>query len=191
MAGTFLTPEELSTVGFASVGRGVLVSRLAAVHAPERIHLGDHARIDDFCFVYGEVRIGRNVHVAPHCTLAGGRAGIVLEDFAGLSYACHVMAQSDDYSGGALTNPTVPARFTAVTSAPVRIGRHAILGTGTVVLPGCDVGEGSSTGANTVVTRPLDAWGVHVGAPARRIRERSRDLLALEAAYLAEDGAAG
>ena len=190
MTGTFLTPAELADVGFAEVGRGVRVSRLAAIHVPERIHLGDLSRIDDFCFVYGEVRLGRNVHVAPHCTLAGGAAGIVLEDFSGLSYGCHVMAQSDDYTGTSLTNPTVPPRYTAVTSAPVRIGRHAILGTGTVVLPGCDVGDGSSTGANTVVTRPLAPWGIHIGAPARRIRDRSTDLLDHEAAYLAEEGAA-
>ena len=38
------------------------------------------------------------------------------------------IAQSDDYSGRTMTNPTVAAKYKHETEAAVRIGRHSILG---------------------------------------------------------------
>lgn len=186
----YMTRAELEAMGFAALGREVRVSTRAAIYEPEKIRLGDLCRIDDFCVVSGRVEIGRNVHVAVQCSVSGGAPGIVLEDFAGLAYGCHVFAQSDDYSGRSLTNPTVPREFKAEILRPLRIGRHAILGAGAVVMPGADVAEGCAVGAGAVVVRPTEPWGIYVGVPARRAGERSRELLTLEKEYLAREGAA-
>ena len=64
--------------------------------------------------------------------------------------------------------------------APVFLGRHVIIGSGSVILPGCTIGEGSSVGALSLVTKNLDSWGVYVGAPARLAKARSKKLLDLE-----------
>jgi acetyltransferase-like isoleucine patch superfamily enzyme len=127
------------------------------------------------------------IHHSTGRCLAGGSAGVTFDDFSGCAYGCHVLTQSDDYSGAALTNPTVPQHFKNETFSAVRIGRHAILGTGTIVLPGSDIGDGVSTCAGTVVTKPLAEWTVYVGQPARAVGSRSRQLLNLEAKYLAEE----
>jgi acetyltransferase-like isoleucine patch superfamily enzyme len=148
--------------------------------------IGDHSRIDDFCVLAGSVTIGRNVHLAALCNVAGGRAGVTFEDFSGLAYGCQVIAQSDDYSGRTMTNPTVPARFKDETSSPVVVGRHAILGAGAIVLPGVTIAEGVSAGAGTIFTRSTEPWTIYVGSPARAVRPRSRDLLTLEQEYLLE-----
>ena len=66
------------------------------------------------------------------------------------------------------------------------IGRHVVVGAGSVILPGCSIGEGTTVGALSLVNRPLDPWMIYVGAPVRALRERCRDLLQLEAEYLAE-----
>lgn len=187
----FLSKAELEDVGFRHVGADVLVSDRAAIYQPELISLGDRARVDDFCVLAGRIEIGRNVHIAVMCNLAGGRAGITMDDFSGLAYGCHLIAQSDDYSGLTLTNPTVPLAFKNETSEPVHLGRHVILGTGTVVLPGVTIGEGSATGALTMVHRNLEAWSIYVGSPARRVRDRERDLLDLEEQYLGSIGETG
>jgi len=180
----YLGVHELAALGLRSLGNNVKVSDRAAIYDPERISIGDNARIDDFTVLAGGITIGRNVHVTVFCNLAGGRAGITIADFATLAYGCHVVAQTDDYSGRTMTNSTVPARFKHETSAPVSIGRHVILGTGTVVLPGVNLGDGVSAGARTLFLRSAEPWGVYVGSPARRIKERSRDLLALEREFL-------
>ena len=55
-----------------------------------------------------------------------------------------------------------------------------IIGTQSVILPDVTIGEGSSVGAMSLVNRSLEPWGVYFGVPARRLKERSKDLLELE-----------
>ena len=111
-------------------------------------------------------------------------SGITVSDFAGISYASQVFAQSDDYTGVALTGPTVPVRYTKVFKAPVLFGRHVIVGAGSIVLPGVTVAEGCAIGAHSTVISSTKPWGVYAGTPARWLRRRRRDLLLLEEQYL-------
>lgn len=173
---------------FAEVGENVLISTRAVFYEPEKMRIGDNSRIDDFCLVTGRVTLGRNVHLAAYTHVAGGNSGITFGDFAGCAYGCHVLAQSDDYSGESLTNPTTPERFKRETFAAVSVGRHAILGTGTIVLPGCDIGEGAATGAGSIISQALEPWRLYIGRPARAVSSRSRRVLELESQYLSEDG---
>lgn len=54
-----------------------------------------------------------------------------------------------------MTNPMVPVEFTNVTHADVNIGRHVIIGSGSVVLPGVTIGEGAAVGALSLVKKGL------------------------------------
>ncbi len=183
---SFLSEAELAALGLAQVGRDVRISRLASLHNAANIRIGDYSRVDDFCVLSageGGIEIGRNVHVAVYSCLIG-RGKITLCDFANISSRVAIYASNDDYSGTWMTGPTVPARFTNITVAPVTIGRHAIVGSGTVILPGVSVGEGAAIGALSLVTLDCDSFGVYVGTPARKIKERRRDLLAHERDYL-------
>lgn len=185
----FLTDEQLARLGFRRLGKKVRISDRASIFNADQIEIGDYSRIDDFCVISGKVSIGRNVHIAVFCNVAGGSAGITLEDFSGLAYGCHVFSQSDDYSGATLTNPTVPAKFKAEVKKPVHIGRHCIVGACSVIFPGVTLAEGTAVGAMTMVAKDTKPWGVYFGIPARRIKERRQDLLELEKQYLAEEAA--
>jgi carbonic anhydrase/acetyltransferase-like protein (isoleucine patch superfamily) len=80
-----------------------------------------------------------------------------------------------------------PAPRSAVRAATARYSLSAaVVGAGSVILPGCSIGEGTTVGALSLVNRKLDPWMIYAGAPARPLRERRRELLQLEAAYLAE-----
>ena len=107
----YLTEQELSEMGFRYLGKNVKISDKASIYNAGDIEVGDNSRIDDFCMISGRVVIGRNVHVAVFCNIAGGEQGVSMEDFSGLAYGCHVFSQSDDYSGRSLTNPTVPDEY--------------------------------------------------------------------------------
>ncbi len=141
--------------------------------------------IDYFCVVSGNVTIGRNVHFAVFNNVAGADPGIVFEDFLGFAYGCNVFAQSNDYSGQIMTNPTVPDIFKRERKAPVRIGRHCIIGTSTMIGPGITVDEGTAVGNLSFVSKSTDEWCVYLGAPAMRIKSRSMKLLVLEKQFLA------
>lgn len=170
-------------MGFKSLGANVLVSDKASIHNPDCIEIGSNSRIDDFCVISGRVTLGRNVHIAVFCNVAGGEEGITLQDFSGLAYGCHVFAQSDDYSGDSLTNPTVPDRYKKETKKKVVVGRHSIVGTNSLIFPGVILAEGTSVGALSIITKSTEEWSVYVGRPAKRIKSRKRDLLQLENDY--------
>jgi len=184
----FLSQQQLESMGFRSLGKNVRISDKAAIYNPEQIEIGDHSRIDDFCVVSGKVSIGRNVHIAVFCNVAGGSEGITFEDFSGLAYGCHVFSQSDDYTGRTLTNPTVPSQFKREFKKAVRLGRHCIVGTNSLIFPGVILAEGCSVGAMSMVTKSTEEWGVYSGIPARRLKDRKRDLLVLEQTYLDSEG---
>jgi galactoside O-acetyltransferase len=68
----------------------------------------------------------------------------------------------------------------------VFLGRHVIVGSGSVILPGVTLEDGVAVGALSLVTKDCEAFGVYAGNPARRIKERKRDLLELEKLFLAD-----
>lgn len=182
----YYSSEKLQELGLKKLGVGVKISDKASLYNLQDIEIGDNSRIDDFCVISGHVKIGRNVHVAPFCLVAGGELGVTLEDFSGLAYGVQVFSQSDDYTGGTLTNPTIPAKYKKEKKAAVHIGRHVIIGAGSMVFPGVKIAEGCSVGAMTLVNKSTVEWGVYLGNPAKRIKERKKDLLTLEVAYIKE-----
>jgi len=173
-------------MGFASVGRNARISDRASFYGTPHIHLGDNVRIDDFCVLSageGGIHIGSHVHVAVFSCLIGAGA-ITLADFANISSRVAIYSSSDDYSGATMTNPTVPDEFKAVDHAPVSIGRHVVIGSGSVVLPGAVLEDGVAVGALSMMRGHSPEFGIYAGVPARRIRERRRDLLELERQFL-------
>lgn len=174
---SFYSPEELKTLGLKEYGEDVRISRKCSLYGAENIRLGSHVRIDDFCLLSGKVELGNYVHIAAGCLLFGGSAGIRFGDYSTISSRGAVYAVSDDYSGEHMTNPMVPEAFTAVTEEPVFIGKHCIIGSGCTVLPGVVLGEGCAVGSMSLVNRSTEPWGIYVGIPARRVKERSRKLL--------------
>jgi galactoside O-acetyltransferase len=180
--------EELRALGFKTVGSDVQVARNCTIVGLPNISIGSHVRIDGYTTIVaagtGWLALGSYIHIGGGCHLSAGD-GLVMEDFSGLSQGVRIYTRTDDYSGVCLTNPTVPERYTRIIRGQVTLGRHVIVGSGSVILPGVTIGEGSSVGALSLVNKPLDSWGVYFGCPARRLKDRSKQLLELEAELLA------
>ena len=185
---TNLSADELEDMGFAGVGTDVAVHRSVAIFGAAHIHLGSHVRIDCFALLSagpGAIRIGDHIHLGAGVHLFG-TAGITLEDFAGLSPRVSVFSVSDDFVEGHLTGPTVPLEFRKTTQGQVVFRRHAIVGAGSVVLPGVTVGTGAAVGALSLVNRDVADNALVFGAPARRVGTRDGARLAeLEARFRA------
>lgn len=179
--GYFLS-DELRAFGFKCVGENVKIAKNCTIIGLENISLGSNIRIDGNVVIAafsGYFEMGDYIHIGGGCYLGCG-GGVRLLDFSGLSQGVNIYSCSDDYSGKSLTNPTVPHEYLNVTSAPVNLGKHVIVGSGSVILPGVDIGEGTSVGALSLVTKSLEAWGVYCGSPAKKLKDRSKDLLELE-----------
>lgn len=182
----YLSTAQLEKLGFRKLGKEVRISDKASIYNPELIELGDYTRIDDFCVVSGRVIFGKYNHITPMCLVAGGEPGIEFADFCTLAYGVKIFAQSDDYSGATLTNSLIPKKYKDEKFAKVQLERHVIVGAGATIMPGTTIKEGCSIGAMALVTKSTDPWGIYVGVPAVRVKERKRDLLALEKKFLGE-----
>jgi dTDP-4-amino-4,6-dideoxy-D-glucose acyltransferase len=181
-----LSRDSLEKLGLASMGANVQISDRASIYGASGIALGNNVRIDDFCVLsagVGGISVGDHVHIAVYSSLQGaGR--ITLSDFCNISSRVAIYSSNDDYSGTTLTNPTVPREYSGVTHADVFFDKHVIVGCGSVILPGVVLEEGVAVGALSLVHNRCQAFGIYAGTPARRIKERKRDLLELEQRFL-------
>jgi galactoside O-acetyltransferase len=175
--------EELAALGFASLGRDVKLHRSVLLINPERIALGNSCRIDCHCLLSAGsdgIGIGSCTHIAAGCYLFGSGGRITMEDFTGISSRVAVYTASDDFTEGFLTNPMVPDEYKKLTVGPVTIRKHAIVGAGSIILPGVELGIGCAIGALACVRKSVEAFHIMVGNPPRKIGERKRQLLDLE-----------
>ena len=168
---------------FAAVGDDVMIWAKAQIIGAEHISLGDRVIIDDFVLLMATqpMLIGSFVHIAAATTVMGG-GSFRMEDFATLSGGVRVYTGTDDYLGGSMVNSTVPAPWRVPVRSFVQLGRHSVIGAGSVVLPGVTVGEGAAVGAMSLVSKDCEPWTVYAGSPARPLRARPRErILELEA----------
>ena len=183
----WLTIEQIKAMGFAKYGQNVLLSDKASYYNCKNIRLGNNVRIDDFCVLSageGGIDIGNYIHIAVFSSLIGA-GNISLADFCNISSRVSIYSSSDDFSGGAMTNPMVPTEFTNVYHADVKLARHVIVGSGAVILPGVTLDEGVAVAALSLIKKDCSAFGIYMGTPAKRVAERKQNLLELEKKFLA------
>ena len=186
----FYSDDELKSFKFKSLGKNVKIKKNVAIYFVENITIKDNVRIDDNTVIVASnnsTTIGNYVHIASNCYIAASE-GLKMEDFSGLAPGVNIFTGSDDYSGKKLTNPTVDRKYIGGKSGEVVLGRHVIIGSNSVILPGVHIGEGSSVGALSLVTKSLESWGVYFGAPVKKIKSRSKKLLELEKEFLKNNG---
>lgn len=175
----FYTREELNKIGIKSIGENVLISDKCSIYSPEKISIGNNVRIDDFCILSGDIKIGNHVHIAAFGAYYGA-AGIQIDDFSTTSSRVTIYSQSDDYSGESMSNPMIPDKYKKVEYGKVIIEKHCIIGSGTVILPGVILKEGSAVGALSLIKKSTEEWTIYAGAPAKKLKNREKKILKLE-----------
>jgi len=130
------------TLGLESIG---FVVEFGTLLAQRGIHIGHHAYIGSHCNI-GLSSIGDDVLLGSGVHVVSGTR-------------VHFFDRTD-----------VPIREQGGELIPVEIGRDCWVGNGAVVM--ADVGEGAVIGAASVVNKPIEAFVVAVGNPARPIRNR-------------------
>lgn len=65
-----------------------------------------------------------------------------------------------------------PMALAPATSAPITLADDVWLGANSTVVQGVSIAEGCILGANGVLTRDTEPFGIYAGVPARRISDR-------------------
>lgn len=115
------------------------------VHSPWNLFCEDQVTAGDGVEIYNPAPL----HLGSHAILSQG------------SYICGATHDFDD------------AAFPLLTYA-MTIGPYAWVCARASVGPGVQIKEGAVLGLASVATRDLEAWTVYAGAPAVRIKERTR-----------------
>jgi acetyltransferase-like isoleucine patch superfamily enzyme len=164
------------------LGENVIIGKTVRIRYPELVYIGDNCIIDDFTYISTALELKGYVHISAGCKLIGGsKSKVSMDFFSTFSPNVVVAAGSDDYTGGIAT-PLVGEEFKGnVEYGEVAIGKHCIIGSGSVILPNVNIGDGASVGALSLVNKNLDPWILYAGIPVRKLKERMKDeTIALE-----------
>lgn len=172
------------------VGDNVRLGRGFYARDAPTVTLGSNVEVYPGCFVQGtgELTVADDVEFFPHTVIStGGDAG-----FTRIDIRSHFAAGCALYGSGGLTvgaycnvaahvvlatiehDPTRgdgPMAWT-VRKAPIVLEDDVWLGANASVPPGTTIARGCVIGAGAVVTHDTEPYGIYVGVPARRIRDR-------------------
>lgn len=184
MSNLNLSKSEIAELGLRACGDKTQIARSAILIHPDRISIGSNVRIDAFCILSaGEegIEIGDFIHIGAGVSVHGGGGRIVLNDFASLSGRVSIYTASDDFHDGWLVGPTVPDEYRKLKKGDVILAKFAVVGCGSVLLPGVSLGEGCAVGALSVIRKSVHPGQIVCGNPAVNVGSRDRaQLLALE-----------
>lgn len=176
------TEEELKNL-LGAVGSNVQIHRSVVFMNPKKIFIGSHVRIDCFSYLSAgeeEIHLHNYIHLSVSVHLFGASAKILIEDYSNLASRASLFTSSDDYKEGYMTNPQIPNSYKKLKLGPVILRKHALIGCGSVVLPGVEIELGGSVGALSLVKKNVPAFAIVGGIPAKKIGERDKQLLQLQ-----------
>lgn len=113
----------------------------------ENCQFGDHTHIVALKSVY----IGKNVLIASKVFISDTSHG--------------------SYSAEEGTNPAISPSKRILISQAVKIGDNVWIGENVVILAGVNIGNGCVIGANSVVTKDIEAYSIACGIPAMVIKK--------------------
>jgi acetyltransferase-like isoleucine patch superfamily enzyme len=174
----FYDENELRSMGYKSVGADVRVSKVAVIKYPELVSIGNHVAIDPFTYISTQMEIGNYVHIAIGVAIIGSiKSKLVMEDYTFIASHSTLVCGTDDYTGEGLAGPTIPVQYRKTTFGTITLKKYSGTGAHVVIMPNVVIGEGTVIGACGLVTKSLDPWGIYIGMPVKRIKDRKRELI--------------
>ena len=185
----YFSEQELQSLGFMKIGRNVLISKKASIYGASNMSIGNNVRIDDYVLLIGNIEIHDYIHIGAFCGLHASQGGrIIFEDFSGISSNVTIYASSDSFDGEfCAARPGLPDECIKTVCSEVRLGKYSQIGTGSTVIPGGSLGEGTAVGAMSLVNKVLNPWGIYYGVPCRYEKERSKELVSRIQKHLVEE----
>lgn len=160
-----------------SMGRCVMIDEGVRIDGAHNMSVSDYVWIDKHVQLFapwGSISIGRRVHIAEHVLISGG-GHVTIGDYAAIARGASLYSHSEAIVGGRrMSGPMIPEEQKGMKSAPIVIGKDALIGINAVIFPGVTIGEGAIVGANAVVNRHVAAWDIVYGAPAKRVAVRPK-----------------
>lgn len=160
---------------FKFIGFDVRIADSAIINQPHLVSLYNHIAIDAFFYGATQMVIGNYVHISTHVSIIGGKESLlILEDFSFIASGSRIVCGSEDYSGGGLIGPAIPKEYKKNKITTIKFEKFSGCGVNCSIMPGVTLAEGSVLGANSLLTKSTEPWGIYIGSPAKLIGIRDK-----------------
>lgn len=130
------------------IGANTEIKDYVIIQSFTSVVIGEHCQINPFTVLYGgEIYIGNNVMIAPHCVIASGN-----HDFKQLE------------------KPMIHAGI--LTKGPIIIEDDVWIGANVSIVDGVKIGKGAVIAASSCVTKNVGPYEIYAGVPAKKIGQR-------------------
>lgn len=162
---------------FKAMGKCVIIDEGVRIDGPGNISIADFVWIDKNVRLFaewGSITIGRRIHIAENVLISGG-GHVTIGDYAAIARGASIYSHSEAIDGGKrLSGPMIPEYQKGFKSAPIKIGKDALIGVNALILPGVTIGEGAIVGANSMVNKDVGDWEIVFGTPAKVVAMRPK-----------------
>ena len=125
--------------------------------------IGTGLNIGNDCSIGALAHIGRDVTIGDRCRIQGG------------AYIADLCSLGDDVFIGpnaTLLNDRFPPSGNKELWQPIIVGHNSVIGGGSTIVPGCNIGQNSVLAAGAVLTKSLPNNEVWAGNPATYLMTR-------------------
>lgn len=168
-------PNSLKTLPLLKIGNNSVIRSYSVIYAGSKIgnnfHCGHHVLIRENNIIGNKVSIGSgsivefNVNIEDECRL---HSNTYIPEFTKLEKGCWIGPNV------CITNAKYPNnKLSKKKISGVTVGKKAIIGANSTILPGVEISEGSIIGAGSVVTKTTEPFKIYAGNPAKIINIRS------------------
>lgn len=153
-----------------SVGQGTTLSwRAVLVPGSGSISIGKNCYIGDWVVINtygGDITIGDNVSINYFCVLYG-HGGLTIGNDCRIAAHTVIVPTEHNYS-----RKDILIRKQKNSHRGIALGNDVWVGSNVTILDGSNVSDGCVIGANSVVKGIMDSYGIYVGSPAKKVKER-------------------
>ncbi|MCR5776191.1 MAG: acyltransferase [Lachnospiraceae bacterium] len=155
-------------------GEGVVLYPLCKMIRSQNAEIDDYSRILDYTFIDAgkSLKIGKHSMITWQVVIEGG-ANTVIGDRVFIGPGSKVLTSTYKVHGF-YSAEFIPDGCHEIEYGDITIHDDAYIGANCSLLPGVTIGEGAVVGANALVTKDLEPWGIYVGTPAKKIGEREK-----------------
>lgn len=155
-------------------GEDVVLYPMCKMIRSQNAEIDNYSRILDFAFIDAgkSLKIGKHSMITWQVIIEGG-ANTYIGDRVFIGPGTKVLTSTYKVHGF-YSAEFIPDGCHEIEYGDITIKDDAYIGANCSILPGVTIGEGAVVGANALVTKDLEPWGIYVGSPAKKIGEREK-----------------